>query len=129
REIIVNGGLAAARLRAILSMIAQRFSDPDFKLDSVAGDLGLSRRYVQRLLEETGKSFTDHVVERRLDRAYAMLTDHRDLHPRIIDIACSVWINDISRFNRTFRLRFGDSPSGVRGSANREKATALQPAG
>ena len=42
----------AARLRAILSMIAQRFSDPEFNLDSVAGDLGLSRRYIQRLLED-----------------------------------------------------------------------------
>ena len=121
REIIGKRGLEAARLRAILSMIAQRFSDPDFKLDSVAGDLGLSRRYIQRLLEETGKSFTDHVVERRLDRAHAMLTDHRYLHRRIIDIAFSVGISDISRFNHTFRRRFGDSPSGVRRSANREK--------
>ena len=87
-------------------MIAQRFSDPDFKLDSVAGDLGLSRRYIQRLLEETGKSFTDHVVERRLDRAHAMLTDHRYLHRRIIDIAFSAGIGDIPRFNHTFRRRF-----------------------
>jgi AraC-like DNA-binding protein len=121
REIIGKRGLEAARLRAILSMIAQRFSDPDFNLDSVAGDLGLSRRYIQRLLEQTGKSFTDHVVERRLDRAHAMLTDHRYLHRRIIDIAFSVGISDISRFNHTFRRRFGDNPSGVRGSANREK--------
>src|SRR5262249_6939831 len=121
REIIGEPGLGAARRGALPSVIAPRVRDPDFKLDSVAGDLGLSRRYIQRLLEETGKSFTDHVVERRLDRAHALLTDRRYLHRRIIDIAFSVGISDISRFNHTFRRRFGDSPSGVRGSANPEK--------
>jgi len=97
--------------------VARRFSDPDFDLDNVAGALGLSRRYVQQLLEETGKSFTEHLVERRLERAFAMLTDRRCLHLAIIDIAFAAGLADVSHFNRMFRRRFGETPSGVRAAA------------
>lgn len=113
-EIIAKRGVKAARLRAILAEVAQRFSEPDFDLDNVAGTLGLSRRYIQELLEETGKSFTEHVVERRLERAFAMLGDRRCLHLAVIDIAFAVGFGDVSHFNRVFRRRFGDTPSGVR---------------
>jgi len=83
----------------------------------VAGTLGLSRRYVQQLLEETGKSFTERLVERRLDRAFAMLTDRRCPHLAIIDIAFAAGFGDVSHFNRVFRRRFGETPSGVRVAA------------
>jgi AraC-like DNA-binding protein len=104
-------------LRAILAEVARRFGDPNCDLDSVARVLGLSRRYVQQLLEETGKSFTEHIVERRLERAFAMLSDRRCLHRTIIDIAFAVGFGDVSHFNRMFRRRFGETPSGVRAAA------------
>jgi len=116
-EIVAMRGVKAARLRAILAEVARRFSEPDFDLDDVAGRLGLSRRYVQQLLEETGKSFTEHLVERRLDRAFAMLTDWRCLHLAIIDIAFAAGFGDVSHFNRVFRRRYGKTPSGVRAAA------------
>jgi AraC-like DNA-binding protein len=119
KEIIAKRGLKAARLRAILSEIARRFSDPAFDLVSISGALGLSRRYVQQLLEETGHSFTEHLLERRLERAFAMLTDPRSLHLPIIDIAFAAGFGDVSHFNRMFRRRFGDTPSGVRAAAIR----------
>jgi AraC-like DNA-binding protein len=118
RELIAGRGLKAARLQALLTDIARRFSNPALDLDDVARHLCLSRRYLQRLLEETGKSFTEHVTERRLQRAYAMLTDPRFAHLRIIDIALAVGFGDISHFNRMFRRCFGDSPSGVRGAGH-----------
>jgi AraC-like DNA-binding protein len=49
-----------------------------------------------------------------------MLTDRRYLHLQIIDVALAVGFNDVSHFNRMFRRRFGDTPSGVRASANHE---------
>jgi AraC-like DNA-binding protein len=116
-EIAAKRGVKAARLRAILAEIALRFSDPSFDLDKIAGTLGISRRYVQELLEETGKSFTEHVAERRLKRAFEMLTDRRCLHLAIIDIALAVGFGDVSHFNRVFRRRFGETPSGVRAAA------------
>ncbi len=116
-EIVAKRGVKAARLRAILAEIARRFSDPDFGLDTVARTHGLSRRYIQQLLEETGKSFTEHLVERRLERSFAMLRDCRCLHLAIIDIAFAVGFGDVSHFNRVFRRRFGETPSGVRAVA------------
>jgi AraC-like DNA-binding protein len=123
RDIIASRGVKAARLRAILSEVARRFSDPDFELNNIVVALGLSRRYVQQLLEETGKSFTEHLLERRLEHAFAMLTDPRFLHLPIIDIAFAAGFGDVSHFNRMFRRRFGDTPSGVRAGALRPEQT------
>jgi AraC-like DNA-binding protein len=116
-EIVAKRGVKAARLRAILAKIARRFSDPNCDLDSIARDLGLSRRYVQQLVEETGKSFTEHLVDRRLERAFAMLRDRRYQHLAIIDVALAAGFGDVSHFNRMFRRRFGETPSGVRATA------------
>jgi AraC-like DNA-binding protein len=117
KEMIAKRGLKAARLRAILAEIAGHFSNPNFDLDNVAGALGLSRRYLQQLLEETGKSFTEHLVERRLQRSHSMLTDKRYLHLAIIDIAFEAGFGDVSHFHRVFRRRFGETPSAVRAAA------------
>jgi len=106
-----------AKARAILAEVARRFSDPNFDLDNVAGALGLSRRYVQKLFEGTGKSFTEHLAGCRLERAFAMLTDPHQLHLAIIDVAFAVGFGDISHFNRMFHRRFGETPSGVRAAS------------
>jgi AraC-like DNA-binding protein len=116
REIIARRGLRAARLRAVLAEIARLCGDPGLNVDSIADRLGISRRGVQRLLEETGKSFTEHVTDRRLDRAYAMLTDPDHSHRHIIDIAFAAGFGDVSHFNRLFRRRFGETPSSARTS-------------
>ena len=117
-SIVADRGVKTARLRAILAEVARRFSDPNLDLDSVAGALGLSRRYVQKLLEGTGKSFTEHLAGHRLERAFAMLSDPRQLHLAIIDIAFAVGFGDVSHFNRMFRRHFGETPSGVRAASN-----------
>jgi AraC-like DNA-binding protein len=117
-NIVTDRGVKAARLQAILAEIARRFNDPNFDLDNVAGVLGMSRRYVQKLLDEgTGKSFTEHLSERRLERAFAMLTDPHHRRLAIIDIAFGVGFGDVSHFNRMFRRYFGETPSGVRAAA------------
>jgi len=126
-EIIAKRGVKAARLRAVVAEIARRFSEPDFALEDIVGKLGLSRRYIQQLLEETGLSFTERLVERRLERTFAMLTDPRCLHLPIIDIALAAGFGDVSHFNRVFRRRFGDTPSGVRAAAIRPKAVVATP--
>jgi AraC-like DNA-binding protein len=124
-ETVAKRGVRAARLEAVITEIANRFNDPGFNVENAARALGLSRRYVQELLEETGKPFTEHVQERRLERAFALLTDRRCDHRPIIDIAYASGFGDVSHFNRMFRRRFGDTPSGVRATAVTEKLSAL----
>ncbi len=104
--------VATARLGAALDRIVDRFDDPDLSLAKVAGMQHISPRYLQRLMETTGIPFTARVNELRLQRAFALLAEGDSR--RIIDIALQAGFSDISHFNRLFRSRFGDTPSGVR---------------
>jgi AraC-like DNA-binding protein len=117
-NIVTERGMKAARL--------QGFGEPNFNLDDVATALGISRRYVQKLLEEIGKSFTEHLAECRLERAFAMLSDPHHLHSAITDVAFGVGFGDLSHFNRTFRRRFGETPSGVRAASTAAGAGILR---
>lgn len=109
-----SGAVAAARLAKALADIAERFTAPELDVKSVARRQRISPRYLQRLLEEFGMSFTARVNELRLQKALALLTSPRDRERRISDIAIEVGLSDISHFNRLFRARFGDTPRRTR---------------
>jgi AraC-like DNA-binding protein len=106
----------AGRLNAALQHIDEYFNDPELSVAAVARSQGISSRYLQRLIETSGTSFTARVTELRLQRAFTLLTKAGDAH-RVSDIALQSGFSDISHFNRLFRSRFGDTPSGVRGRA------------
>lgn len=107
------GAVAAARLETALNRIGERFEDPALDVATVAQSLGISSRYLQRLLEMAGTSFTERVTELRLQRVFALLSGGEDGRS-ISDIAYEAGFSDLSHFNRLFRARFGDTPSGVR---------------
>ncbi len=109
-------GLRAARCADVLDEIRKGFADPAFSVQRVANKTGMSPSYVQKLLNETGVSFTERVIEFRLGKAQAMLADRRNDHLKIGDIALACGFNEISYFNRCFRRRFGDAPSAWRGT-------------
>jgi AraC-like DNA-binding protein len=107
-----RGGLRAVRLKALLSVLERRFSEPDFSAQKLADAAGLSERYVNELLYEAGASFAARLNELRLTKAarsLAMTTT------RISDIAFDCGFNDLSYFNRSFRRRFGLTPTAARG--------------
>jgi AraC-like DNA-binding protein len=108
------GAVAAARLAGAISCIAEHFTDPALTLPTVARRQGISPRYLQRLFEASGTPFTARVNELRLQRALVLLTEAHGRERRISDIALQAGFSDVSHFNRMFRYRFGDSPSGVR---------------
>jgi AraC-like DNA-binding protein len=110
-------GLRAARARAILHEIRGGFADPAFSPRNIAAKLALTPNYVQKLLHETGQSFTERVLELRLQRARAMLTDPRHAARRVGEIAYLCGFNEPSYFNRCFRRRFGAAPTQLRGGA------------
>jgi AraC-like DNA-binding protein len=117
REIAEERGGRAARRLAILREIGYRSGDPNFSALIVARELGVTPRYVHLLLEETGKSFTHHVLERRLEKAAGLLRDFRLRHRKIADIAVEAGFTDLSYFNRVFRRHFGATPSDIRQAA------------
>ena len=119
-----TSAVVATRLAAALDYIASHFSDPELSLPKVAQSLGISPRYLQRLLESSGTYFTAHVIELRLKRAFTLLTALNSINVRICDIAFQAGFSDISYFNRLFRSRFGDTPKGVRDATYRSALRA-----
>jgi AraC-like DNA-binding protein len=109
-------GLRAARLQQILAEIRATFADPAFSEPRLASRLGVTTRYIQGLLQETGSTFTDRVLELRLQRARAMLVDPCNDWMRIGEIAATCGFNEVPYFNRCFRRRFGTTPTQYRGS-------------
>jgi transcriptional regulator GlxA family with amidase domain len=113
-------GVRAARLASILREIASNATAADLSAARIAGNVGVSERYVRQLLQDTGKTFSEHVLEQRLLLAHKLLIDPQNTSRKIADIAFAVGFNDISHFNRVFRRRFGDVPSAIRTDAQGE---------
>ena len=59
-------------------------------------------------------TFSQFVIEQRLARAHRMLTDPRHAGSTVIAIALASGFGDLSHFHRSFRRRYGATPSDVR---------------
>lgn len=104
-------GLRAARLKAIKDDFA---ANSTLSLSALAASQRVSPRYVQLLFEAEGTTFTAYALEQRLARAHRMLCDLRHAGWTISAIALEAGFGDLSHFNRSFRRRYGVSPSEVR---------------
>lgn len=113
-EVAQARGVRAARLQLVLSSIKSNYDDPQFTAHTLAANLGLSLRYIQVLLNETGATFSERVLELRLQKARRMLSDARNNTMKISDIAYACGFNEVSYFYRCFRRRFGASPTQYR---------------
>jgi acetamidase/formamidase/AraC-like DNA-binding protein len=100
----------AATLNRLCQAIEQRLHDPDLSPARIASLEGISERYLQKLFESTGSSFTHYVRERRLQRTWIDLGNPAELHVSISEIAFRAGFNDSAHFSRVFRHRFGLSP-------------------
>jgi transcriptional regulator GlxA family with amidase domain len=121
-ELIEGRGLKAARTKGILEAIARHFAVPNFTADGVGLDLGITGRQVHRLLEETTKTFYEHLLERRLIEAHKLLTSPACSTLNVAEIARRAGFIDRTHFHRVFRIRFGGTPMDVRTAAARENA-------
>jgi AraC-like DNA-binding protein len=110
-------GLRAARLQAIKQDIAENLEQADLAVAAIACRHGCTPRFIQRLFEAEGMTFTEYVLTERLARAYRMLIDPRRSTDKIATIALDAGFADLSYFNRAFRQRYGETPSGVRAQA------------
>jgi AraC-like DNA-binding protein len=117
REVVELRSVGAVRRAAILREIETRATDPRLSADAIATGFGITPRYVHLLLEATGRSFSQHVLERRLDRAADLLRDPRRDNYKVSAIAFECGFGDLSYFNRAFRRRYGETPTDVRETA------------
>lgn len=113
-RIISRRGLRAARLNRLLNEMENNFDNPALTASLIGRRLGFSARYVHLLLEDTGLSFSEYILQRRLYRAAQMIQDPANDGIKIADVAYGVGFADISYFNRSFRRQYGDTPTGYR---------------
>ena len=113
----------AALLHRICQTIERRLDDPDLAPARVAQAEGISERYLQKLFETVGDNFTHYVRERRLQRAWADLSNPAEAHRSISEIAYAYGFGDSAHFSRAFRHRFGLPPREFR-QQEAERATS-----
>jgi len=110
-------GAKAARLSAVKSDILLALGRSDLSTELIAARHGIAPRYVRKLFEEAGSSFSSFVVRERVVKARRMLIDRRWAHLTITQIAHESGFGDVSYFNRAFRRHFGATPSDFREAA------------
>jgi AraC-like DNA-binding protein len=75
---------------------------------------GISLRYVRKLFQDEQTTFSDFVLLMRLERSRQLLRSPVRAVSTIASIAHACGFNDLSYFNRTFRRRYGLTPSDFR---------------
>jgi AraC-like DNA-binding protein len=111
-------GIRAARLSAIKADIETHLAAGDLSPNAVARRQRISDSYIRKLFEGEGMSFSQFVLERRLERARRMLTSPGCASRSIASIAFDAGFGDLSYFNRTFKRCYGLTPSEARGAVD-----------
>jgi AraC-like DNA-binding protein len=79
-ELIRGRGLQAARLRTIKADITRHLADPLLSAETVACREGISTRYVHKLFEREGTTFSRFILRLRLQHVYRLLRDGWQAH-------------------------------------------------
>src|SRR5690606_34977373 len=77
REAAAGRGLRAAKRHAIRQDIVLSLDHPGLSVGTVARRHACTERFVQRLFEAEGTTFTAFLLAQRLERAYRRLADPR----------------------------------------------------
>ena len=104
----------AGSLAAVLEYVERRLGDPGLSVAEVAANFRISKRYVHKLFEQTGESFSGHVLRCRLEGVASDLADAEHARASIAEIAYRNGFSDLSYFNRRFRARFEATPRDIR---------------
>ncbi len=114
RQLASQRGVRAARFESIKADLIQ---NTGISLNQLAARQGISERYIQMLFEEAGNTFSEFVLERRLEAARRMLTSPRCASWSVTAIALEAGFSDLSYFNRRFKRRYQMTPSDLRAQA------------
>ncbi|MRV70490.1 helix-turn-helix domain-containing protein [Duganella sp. FT92W] len=99
-----------AALTRLHAYIEEHIHEPELAPAGVACALGLSQRYINKLLEAEGTSLGRLIWLRRLDLIAADLRSAAMASRSISTIALTRGFNDLAHFSKKFRQHFGASP-------------------
>jgi AraC-like DNA-binding protein len=117
RKLAETTTVRAVRLAAVKAYVLANLQDAELGVAKVAACNSMSERYLHKLFESEGLTYSEFVLGQRLARAYSLLSNPLYFRSRISAIAFELGFNDLSYFSRTFRRRYGATPSDVRARA------------
>ena len=101
-------------MRAIKSDVVENLLTEELTVTAIAARHHVTPRYIHKLFEGEGITYSEFVLDQRLARAHRMLTDPRLTDRTIGSLAYDVRFGDLSYFNRAFRRQYHAAPSEVR---------------
>ena len=116
-ELAGTRGVPAARLDAMKKLTLEQLGDLSLSVNDIARFQGVTPRYVQKLFESDGKTFSAFLLQARLALAHRRLSDPASVSLPIGAIAADCGFGDLSYFNQSFRRAYGETPSDVRNRA------------
>ena len=101
-------------LTAAKTYIDDHLTDPDLSPRKVAAGAAVSIRYLHELFRSTGETVRQRIIRRRLDLAYAALTDPRRASVSVSTIAADCGFKTAAHFSRCFVDLYGHTATEVR---------------
>lgn len=112
----------AALMQRILTYMDEHFTDCHLTPEKIAEANGISMRYLHRLFQQSGIAVSKSIWERRLKATREDILNPAKCKMRIGEIAFNRGFNDTAHFSRSFRERFGITPTQLRKKAQTPSA-------
>jgi AraC-like DNA-binding protein len=103
--------MATAHRAAARSYIEEHLTDPGLGAGQVAAAIGISERQLSRVFAASGTSVPRHILSRRLQLAYSILSSGP---ATVADVAARCGFTSVTYFSHAFRTHFGERASDVR---------------
>lgn len=99
-------------LKRVMTIIETQIDNPELTVEIIASEVGMSATHLYRKLKElTGHSTKEIIVNYRMQRAANML---RNKEGNISQVMYSIGFSSLSSFSKSFKGKFGVSPSEYR---------------
>lgn len=102
--------------RQIKALIHKNLHDPDLSIENIAATLDRTKRYLHLSFAEEGMTISEYIWAARLEHCRRELAVSVGSGKTITDIAFSWGFSSSAHFSRSFKKRFGISPSAARRS-------------
>jgi AraC-like DNA-binding protein len=104
-------GVRTSNLARAKRLIREQLSDPDLRLEDIAGACGFSLSYLHKLFRDDGRTAREYLNEERLQKAHLLLKSGRAVSVTSVALECG--FSNMSHFSTAFRAAFGVSPRDV----------------
>ena len=104
----------------IMKCINENLSDPDFNVEKLTEQVGISRAQLHRKMKEiTGISTGDFIRNLRLEQAARLIAENKI---NVTQVAYAVGFNNQTHFSTVFKKHYGMTPTEYQNLKNKKEA-------